>query len=64
MKVKREKINGQRIKVYICPLKGRAEKQSIKTRLVSNGESKAVSNFLRQYGLRIERMSFNSIFNF
>jgi len=64
MKTKREMVNGQKVKVFLCPLKGKAEKQTIRTRLVSNGESRAVNAFLKQHGIRIEKMSFNSILNF
>ena len=64
MKTKREMVNGHKVKVFLYPLKDRPEKQMVKTKLVSNGESRAVSTFLKQHDIRIEKMSFNSILNF
>ena len=64
MKTKREMVNGHKVKVFLYPLKGRPEKQMVKTKLVSNGESRAVNAFLKQHGIRIEKMEFNSILNF
>lgn len=56
IKIKRRKINGEWIKIFILPLSGKPEKPVCHNRLFSNGESLAVRNFIRRHEAFLEKI--------